>query len=155
MGVLDTLIAPKRTPRSRKPAPMPLPSGPLDALLSGQFAALGYAAGAVPHGGATGSAWSRGYVLGAACASLQHRPAAPVTDRECFATALAAFASAYGQDQARDILASTVEAAEAQEPEVEDGLLQGASDLALLAHGEADPATLAFVTRNAVDLTEI
>ncbi|WP_254517716.1 hypothetical protein, partial [Salmonella enterica] len=60
MGVLDTLIAPKRTPRSRKPAPMPLPSGPLDALLSGQFAALGYAAGAVPHGGATGSAWSRG-----------------------------------------------------------------------------------------------
>jgi hypothetical protein len=94
-------------------------------------------------------------VLGAACASLQHRPAAPVTDRECFATALAAFASAYGKDMARDILAGTVEAAEAQEPEVEDGLLQGASDLALLAHGEADPATLAFVTRNAVDLTEI
>lgn len=155
MGVLDTLIAPKRAPRSRKAAPLPLPTGPLAALLSGQFAALGYAPGAVPHDGTTGSAWSRGYVLGAACASLQHRPTAPVTDRECFATALAAFATAYGTDAARDVLASTVTAAEAQEPEVEDGLLQGASDLALLAHGDAAPATLGFATRNAADLTEI
>lgn len=152
MGVLDHLIAPKRAARGRRApaeATAAVASAPLDALLSTQFTRLGLTPGAVPAQGPTGSSWSRAYVLGAACASLQHRPAAPVSDRECFATALAAFATTYGKGDARAILAATVAAAEAQEPEVEDGLLQGASDLAALALGDADAATLAFATRNA------
>ena len=154
MGVLDHLIAPKRAPRSRRAA-APIPSAPLDALLTAQFETLGLAPGEVPAQGPTGSSWSRAYVLGAACASLQHRPTAPISDRECFATALAAFATTYGKGPARDILAATVAAAEAQEPEVEDGLLQGASDLAALAMGDTDAGALAFATRNAPDADDL
>lgn len=154
MGVLDHLIAPKRASRASRAAAT-IPNAPLDALLAAQFATLGLAPGEVPANGPTGSSWSRAYVLGAACAALQHRPTAPVSDRECFATALAAFATTYGKSDARDILAATVAAAEAQEPEVEDGLLQGASDLAALALGDAEAGALAFATRNAADADDL
>jgi len=60
---------------------------------------------------------------------------------------------AYGATKARAILAATVAAAEAHEPEVEDGLMQGAADLALVAAGEAG-AMLAFATRNGEELFE-
>lgn len=154
MGVLDHLIAPKRAARGRRTADTAA-GAPLDALLASQFATLGLTPGAVPADGPTGSSWSRAYVLGAACASLQHRPAAPVSDRECFAIALAAFATTYGSDDARTILATTVAAAEAQEPEVEDGLLQGASDFAALALGDVTPGALGFVVRNAADADDL
>ncbi|MEH3159384.1 MAG: hypothetical protein PGN08_10945 [Sphingomonas taxi] len=149
MGVLNHLIAPRRPGRKQLGAAL---RSPLGALLLAQFERLGLGAGAVPADGATGSAWSRGYVLGAACASLQQQAGGSIGDRECFAAALAAFSMTYGEEQARNILAATIAAAEAKEPEVEDGLLQGASDLAALAMGEADAATLAFATRNGEDV---
>jgi hypothetical protein len=151
MGVLDHLIAPKRPKRKTLSAAL---RSPLGTLLLPQFDRLGLPAGAVPHVGPTGSAWSRAYVLGAACASLQHRDTAPASDHECFTAAHTAFALTYGDDAAHAILASTIAAAEAQEPDVEDGLLQGASDLALVAMGQAEGTTLQFATRNAAELAE-
>lgn len=149
MGVLDHLIAPKRPKRKTLAATL---RSPLGTLLLPQFERLGLPAGELPHHGPTGSAWSRGYVLGAACASLQHQGAAPATDQECFAIARTAFAMAYGEADARDLLAATVLAAEAHEPDVEDGMMQGAGDLALVTAGNADPAILQFARRNAEEL---
>ncbi|MCP3734565.1 hypothetical protein M9979_06715 [Sphingomonas sp. RP10(2022)] len=125
--------------------------GSLGLLLTAQVERLGLTPGALPADGPTGSAWSRAYVLGAACASLQQQAAAPVSDTECFEIAIAAFALTYGETDARAILSATIAAAEAHEPEVEDGLLQGASDLALVASGE-DAAGLHFATRNVEEL---
>jgi len=150
MTVLNHLIAPTRMRRKPRPAP---PAAPLAALLLPQFAALDAGMDGLPADGPTGSAWSRAYILGAACASLQHRDAAPASDRDCFVAALDGFAMAYGATKARAILAATVAAAEAHEPEVEDGLMQGAADLALVAAGEAG-AMLAFATRNGEELFE-
>ena len=149
MGVLDHLIAPRRPRRKQLSATL---RSPLGALLLPQFERLGLTAGAVPSHGPTGSAWSRAYVLGAACASLQQQDAAPASDHECFTTALNAFALTYGEDDAHAVLAATIAAAEAQEPEAEDGLLLGAADLALTATGEADIAALHFATRNGGEL---
>lgn len=149
MGVLNHLIAPKRPKRKTLAATL---RSPLGALLLPQFERLGLPAGELPHRGPTGSAWSRGYVLGAACASLQHQDAAPATDQECFIIARTAFAMTYGEADAHDLLAATVLAAEAHEPEVEDGMMQGASDLALMAIGNTDVATLQFVIRNTEEL---
>ncbi len=150
MGVLNHLIAPRRPARRHLAATL---RSPLGALLLPQIERLGLSVGETPGDGPTGSAWSRAYVLGAACASLQHQDAAPASDRDCFAVALTAFAMTYGEEQARDILAATVAAAEAHEPEVEDGLLHGASDLALVATGQADTAALQFVVRNAAEIS--
>jgi hypothetical protein len=150
MGVLNHLIAPRRAPGALLPVPS---CSPLGTLLLPQFARLGCVAGALPDHGPTGSAWSRAYVLGAACASLQQHGATPVSDHACFAAALDAFALTYGETGARDILAATVAAAEAQEPEVADGLLQGAADLALATSGEA-AASLHFATRLSEELAE-
>lgn len=147
MGVLNHLIAPKSSRGARRRPTARTPRTPLDRLLVAQIEALGFVAGVVPASGPTGSAWSRAYVLGAACASLQGQERAPVSDHECFDVAIAAFAALYGAPVARDLLAATIAAAEAQEPEVEDGLLQGASDLALLLSGDA-AAACAFATRN-------
>ncbi len=143
MGVLNHLIAPRRPARRQLAATM---RSPLGALLLPQFERLGLNAGEVPSHGPTGSAWSRAYVLGAACASLQQQDAAPSSDQECFAIAHTAFAMTYGETNARLILAETIAAAEAQEPEVEDGLLHGAADLALVAAGEPG-ASLHLVAR--------
>jgi len=151
MGVLNHLIAPRRSVARALPPPA---RAPLGLLLLPQFERLGCVAGTLPPHGPTGSAWSRAYVLGAACASLQQHDTAPVSDRACFAAALHAFALTYGDADARDILAATVAAAEAQEPEVEDGLLQGAADLALVASGESG-AALTFATRLEEELTDI
>jgi phytoene dehydrogenase-like protein len=152
MGVLDHLIAPKRPKRKSLAATL---RSPLGMLLLPQFERLGLTAGTVRYDGPTGSAWSRGYVLGAACASLQHQGAAPASDHECFATALTAFTMTYGEADARNLLAATVAAAEAHEPEIEDGLMQGASDLALVATGQADGIALQFATRNGEELGEV
>ncbi len=149
MGVLDHLIAPKRPKRRTLAATL---RSPLGALLLPQFERLGLPAGDLPHDGPTGSAWSRGYVLGAACASLQHQGAAPASDQECFAIAHTAFAMTYGEADARSLLAATVAAAEAHEPEIEDGLMHGAGDLALVATGHADATTLQFAIRNGEEL---
>ena len=152
MGVLDHLIAPKRPKRKSLAATL---RSPLGMLLLPQFERLGLTAGTVRYDGPTGSAWSRGYVLGAACASLQHQGAAPASDHECFATALAAFTMTYGEADARKLLAATVAAAEAHEPEIEDGLMHGASDLALVTLGQADGIALQFATRNGEELAEV
>ncbi len=152
MGVLNHLIAPRRPARKQLAAAL---RSPLGALLLPQFERLGLAAGTVPSHGPTGSAWSRAYVLGAACASLQQQDAAPASDQECFAVALAAFAMTYGEDAARSCLAETVAAAEAQEPEVEDGLMQGAADLALAASGGVELAGLHFGLRNGEEMEGI
>lgn len=152
MGVLDHLIAPKRPKRKSLAATL---RSPLGMLLLPQFERLGLTAGTVRYDGPTGSAWSRGYVLGAACASLQHQGAAPASDHECFATALTAFTMTYGEADARNLLAATVAAAEAHEPEIEDGLMQGASDLALVTMGQADGIALQFATRNGEELAEV
>lgn len=149
MGVLDHLIAPKRPKRKTLAATL---RSPLGALLLPQFERLHLPAGELPHDGPTGSAWSRGYVLGAACASLQHQSAAPASDHECFTIAHTAFAMTYGEAEARSLLAATVAAAEAHEPEIEDGLMQGASDLALVASGGANDMPLHFATRNGEEL---
>lgn len=148
MGVLNHLIVPKRSMRRNLSAAL---RSPLGTLLLQQFERLGHTAGTVPVDGETGSSWSRAYVLGAACASLQHQDTAPASDRDCFTTALTAFAMTYGEAAAQPILAATIAAAEAEEPEVEDGLLQGASDLALVVSGNAAGAMLHFATRNAAD----
>ncbi len=148
MGVLNHLIAPRRPGRKHLAATL---RSPLGALLLPQIERLGMVAGAMPSDGPTGSAWSRAYILGAACASLQQQDAAPASDRECFAVAHAAFTMTYGEDAAPAILAATIAAAEDREPDVEDGLLQGASDLALVAMREAEGATLHFAARNAAD----
>ncbi|EZP55317.1 hypothetical protein [Sphingomonas sp. RIT328] len=149
MGILNHLIAPRRAGAMHAA----LAQVPLGALLLPQFERLGRAAGRLPEGGPTGSAWSRAYVLGAACASLQQPGGAPISDQTCFATALDAFTLTYGARRARAILAATIAAAEAQEPEVEDGLLQGAADLALVAAG-APGASLHFATRIVEELAE-
>lgn len=151
MGVLDHLIAPKRPKRKTLAATL---RSPLGALLLPQFERLGLPAGELPQNGPTGSAWSRGYVLGAACASLQHQGAAPVSDQECFTIAHTAFAMTYGEAAARHLLAATVAAAEAQEPDVEDGLMQGASDLALAAAGDVESAAQQFAIRNSQELSD-
>lgn len=151
MGVLNHLIAPKRQRRKQLSATL---RSPLGGLLLPQFDQLGHAASTLPVHGPTGSAWSRAYILGAACASLQQQDHAPATDRECFTIALTAFSLAYGEEDAHAILSATIAAAEAREPEVEDGLMQGAADLAMVASGESDTARH-FVDRNAGDLTEI
>jgi len=144
MGALNHLIAPRRPARQQ---PGVTRRSPLGALLLTQLERLGMPAGAVPTQGPTGSAWSRAYILGAACASLQHQPAAPSSDQECFGVALTAFAMTYGEPAARAILAETIAAAEAREPEVEDGLLIGAADLALVATAGADAPALHFAAR--------
>lgn len=151
MGVLNHLIAPKRPARKKLAASL---RSPLGALLLPQIDRLGLTAGAVPTVGPTGSAWSRAYVLGAACASLQHQDAAPASDQDCFSAALGAFVMTYGEAEARRLMADTIAAAEANEPEVEDGLLHGASDLALVKAREAEAATLHFALRNAAELEE-
>lgn len=151
MGVLDHLIAPKRPKRKTLAATL---RSPLGVLLLPQFDRLGLPAGDLPVEGPTGSAWSRGYILGAACASLQHQGAAPASDHECFTVAHTAFAMTYGEAEARDLLSATVAAAEAHEPEIEDGLMQGASDLALVATGDADGVPLHFAARIAGDIAE-
>ncbi|NYD90577.1 hypothetical protein [Sphingomonas melonis] len=150
MEVLNHLIAPRRTAVMRLPD---RPRSPLGALLLPQFERLGCVAGALPHDGPTGSAWSRAYILGAACAALQQHGPTPISDQDCFATALHAFALTYGETEAHDILTATIAAAEAQEPEVEDGLLQGAVDLALVASGDCG-ASLHFALRLEEELTQ-
>lgn len=150
MGVLNHLIAPRRPARKRLAAS---PRSPLSGLLLSQFEALGLRAGAVPSHGPTGSAWSRAYVLGAACASLQHQDAAPISDEECFAVAHTAFAMTYGEAEARRVLVETIAAADAHEPEVEDGLLHGAADLAAAANGASSAPQ--FAERNVADLIEV
>ncbi len=145
MGVLNHLIAPKRLARKHLAATL---RSPLGVLLLPQLERLGLRAGEAPGSGPIGSAWSRAYILGAACASLQHQDSAPTSDQDCFAVAITAFAMVYGEAQARSILAATIAAAEEHEPEVEDGLLQGASDLALVATGQAGAAALQFAVRN-------
>lgn len=149
MGVLTHLIAPKRPARKHLAATL---RSPLGVLLLPQLERLGFRAGEAPGSGPVGSAWSRAYVLGAACASLQHQDSAPTSDQDCFAVAITAFAMVYGDIQARPILAATIAAAEAHEPEVEDGLMQGASDLALVASGQTDAGILQFAARNADDV---
>lgn len=152
MGVLNHLIAPRRPARKQLAAAL---RSPLGTLLLPQFERLGLVAGTVPIHGPTGSAWSRAYVLGAACASLQQQDAAPASDQECFGVALTAFAMTYGEDAARACLAQTVAAAEAHEPEVEDGMMQGATDLALVTSGDMAAADLAFALRNGQELEEL
>jgi len=150
MGVLNHLIAPRRPARKQLAATL---RSPLGGLLLPQFEALGLHAGAVPSQGPTGSAWSRAYVLGAACASLQHQDHAPTSDAECFAVAHTAFAMTYGETDARRVLAETIAAAEAHEPEVEDGLLHGAADLAAAANGAIGAPQ--FAERNVAELMEV